>query len=235
MDLEHALTVVGVALVVATAPVEDGRVGAGVDVVDRPRDRRQPAAQERLAQRLGEERQIRERAEAAEALPEDAPAVDAELAADVLRVADDRVGPEVREVFRLLLRALPRQRPDWSRPAGAPLVEHQHAVLTQGAFQPGASRRRLGRSRRFASRPALEVHEQREVARARGITDELPGEDADRLACGRRVVERHGELVLEERQRRDAAPDRGHGLRRAWIGSVASHSSSGCSARQRAA
>ena len=42
-------------------------------------------------------------AEAAEALAEDAPLLDPELLADRLRVAHDRVGPEVRQVLGLFL------------------------------------------------------------------------------------------------------------------------------------
>ena len=99
-----ALEIVGVARVEAPVALAHALVRRAVDVVGRTRDRRQAAGEVRLAQSLGREREIRAGAEAAEALPEDAPALDAELLPDPLRVAHDRVGAVQLEVLRLLLR-----------------------------------------------------------------------------------------------------------------------------------
>src|SRR5215212_6509728 len=155
-QLPDALAVLRVALVVAAGAVEDARVGGAVDVVDRAPDRRQPARHERFPQPLGREREVGRDAEAAVALAEHAPALDAELAAYPLGVADDRFRAEVREVIRLLLGAQPRQRPDRRRAARPALVEHQDAELLQRAVEPSGRRRMTRRPRRLAARPALE-------------------------------------------------------------------------------
>ena len=108
----HPLAVVRVALVVAPAALERARVGRAVDVVDARPDRRQAAGDEGLAQPLGRDRQVGHDAQPAEALAEHAPALDAQLPADVLGVAHDRVGAEVREVLGLLGARQPGQRAD---------------------------------------------------------------------------------------------------------------------------
>jgi hypothetical protein len=74
----EALAVLRVARPVATRAFGDARVGRGVDLVRVTADRRQAAREERLAhpvRRLGE---VAERRVAAEALPDDAPPLDAE-------------------------------------------------------------------------------------------------------------------------------------------------------------
>ena len=112
----HAVEVVRVARVEAPVALANALVRRAVHVVGRPIDRRQAAGEERLAQPLGREREVRAGAEAAEALPEDAPALDAELLPDPLRVADDRVGAVQLQVLGLLLGAQPGQR---RRPASS--------------------------------------------------------------------------------------------------------------------
>ena len=195
---EHALAVVGVALVVAPAALERAGVGRAVDVVDARPDRGQAAGHERLAHALGRHRQVAHDAQPAEALAEQAPVLDAQLAADVLGVADDRVGAVVHEALGLLAPGQPGQRADRARAPGAPLVEHEDAELVQGAVQPPRGARVAGRTRRLAAGPALQEDEHRAVASV-GVGD-LAREDGDPLAVRRRVVERDRELVLGQQQ-----------------------------------
>jgi hypothetical protein len=54
----------------------------GVHVIDGPADRRQAAGDDRLAQAFRGKREVGHRAEAAEALAEDAPPIDAEFVPD---------------------------------------------------------------------------------------------------------------------------------------------------------
>ena len=84
-DLADPRSIVRVALEVAPVGHDQPLVRRAVDVVDRPADRRQAAGDERLAEALGRDRQVRHRGEATEALAEHAPAVDAELLADRAR------------------------------------------------------------------------------------------------------------------------------------------------------
>ena len=198
----HALEIVRVARIEAPVALAHALVRRAVDVVRRPGDRRDPARDECLTQRLRRDRQVRAHAEAAEALPEDAPALDAELLTDQLRVAHDRVGAVQLEVRSLLLRALARQRADGSRTAGAALVEQENAVVLQRARQP-ARRLRIGRPRRLVARPALEKDEDGPLAAVLGR--DLAREDDDALAVRPRVVERQGELVVGENEAADAA------------------------------
>ena len=162
MDVADPGTVLRVALEVALVHVDDAAVRRGVDVVDRAADRRQAAGDERLAQPLGRDRQVGHRGEAAEALAEHAPALDAELAPDRLGVADDRIRPEVGQVVGLRLGRVARDDPaDRRRSAGPALVEQQHAVVAQrrGPSSPWAG----GRARRLDARSALEEEEIRPI------------------------------------------------------------------------
>ena len=102
-DLADAVAVLGIPLVVGVVLRADALVGLAVDVVRVTVERRQAARDERLGEPFRRERQVRDHAEAAEALAEDAPFLDPELPADRLRVAHDRVGPEVRQVLGLFL------------------------------------------------------------------------------------------------------------------------------------
>jgi hypothetical protein len=88
----HALEIIRVARVEAPVALAHALVGRAIDLVRRAGDRRNPARDECLTQRLRRDRQVRADAEAAEALTENAPALDAELLTDQLRVAHDRVG-----------------------------------------------------------------------------------------------------------------------------------------------
>ena len=164
MDVADPRPVVRVALEVALVHVDDAAVRRAVDVVDRAADRRQAAGDERLAQPLGRDRQVGHRGEAAEALAEHAPALDAELAPDRLRVADDRIRPEVGQVGGLGLGAC---RPGWScRPASigrsragraaargsrwtARAIQPVGGAVGRAASMPGPPwrKRRYGRSR----------------------------------------------------------------------------------------
>ncbi len=194
----HARAVLRVALVVAPVALEDPLVGRAIDLVDVPPDRRQPAGDERLAQPLGREREVGHDAEAAEALAEHAPALDAELGADRLGVAHDRVGAEVLQVLGLLGGAEAGQRADRRGAAGAALVEHQHAEVLQRPLEPARRARVPGRPRRLEAGTALEEDEERPVGAA-GIGD-LAREHGDRLAARPVVVERERELVLGQHE-----------------------------------
>jgi len=123
MQRANALPIVGIVRVEAAVALAHTFVRRAVDVVGRTRDRRKPAGEVRLAQSFRRDRQIRADAETAEALAENAPAVDAELLPDLFRVAHDRVGAVQLEVRGLLLRSHSRQRVDRRRTAGPALVE----------------------------------------------------------------------------------------------------------------
>src|SRR3954469_2118269 len=88
----HAVEVVRVARIEAPVALADALVRRAVHVVRRTADWRQTSGEVRLAQPLGRDREVRARAEAAEALPEDAPALAPERLADPFRVSHDRVG-----------------------------------------------------------------------------------------------------------------------------------------------
>ena len=178
--------------------LEHPLVGVRVDVVDARPERRQPSGDERLSQPLWSERQVRRDAHSTEALAEHGPAVDAELAADPLGVADDRVGSEVRQVVGLLLRGEAGKRPYRRRAAGAALVEHEHAKLGQRPVQPPGRARLARRSRSLESRSALQVDEKRPVP-AVGI-GELAREHRDPLSGLVSVVERDLERMLDRHQ-----------------------------------
>ena len=199
-DLVHKLAILGKGLVVASAALEHPGVGGAVDVVDRSTDRRQAAREERLAETFGRDRQVRQDAEAAEALAENAPAVDVERGAEELGVADDRVGPEVREVVHLLLRCHPVERSDRRRAAGSALVEQEHAELGERTRQ---ELRATGcrRARSLVARATLEEHEERPVGPVR--RRHLAREHGDPLAVESSVVERRRELVLGDDEPRD--------------------------------
>jgi hypothetical protein len=60
-----------------------------------PLERREASGDERCLEPIRRLREVVDGAEAAEALPEHAPPVDAQLPPDELGVANDRVGPKV--------------------------------------------------------------------------------------------------------------------------------------------
>src|SRR4051794_1991824 len=84
VDLVDRGTIALVAGVVPLVHVDDALIRRAVDVTAGAAERREPASDESLAQTLGRDRQISHRREPAEALAEDAPAIDPELAADGL-------------------------------------------------------------------------------------------------------------------------------------------------------
>src|SRR5450759_2184005 len=202
VGLENAGTAVRVALEVAAVCLAEALPGGPIDVVDRPVGvRRQPAGDERLAQAFGCDGQVRERGEAAEALTQQAPAVHSKLAADPLRVPDDRVRPEVGEVGRLVRDGLAWDlRPDGGGAPGAALVEQQDAVLRERPLHP--ARGRAGGTRGLESRAALEEHEVGAIRALRVCN--LAGEHGDRRPVGAGVVQRDAVLALGEDGARDA-------------------------------
>ena len=171
-------------------------------------ERWQAAGDECLGQTVRGLREVRDGAETAEALAEDAPTLHAELLSDQLGVADDRVGPEMRQVLGLLLRAHPRKRADRSRAAGAALVEEQEPVVLERPRPPGLGDE-LEQARRLRAGPALEEDEPRQVVVLAAGLDHLAGEDGDLLAATLLVIQGRLELVLDEDEvgrtvRRDA-------------------------------
>ena len=182
-DVADARPVVGVALEVVAVPLDHPGVRRRVDVVDRAADRRQPAGDERLPQALRRDRQVGHGAEAAEALAEDAPALDPELLPDELRIADDRVGAEVGQVLGLCLRRVTRNVADRRRSAGAALVEQQQPVVLQRPLDPAVGGSSAA-SPRSPDRPGG-TQVRLVLAAERG---DLAREDRDRRPVGGGVV-----------------------------------------------
>ena len=187
--------VLRVPLVVRGVLGRDGAVGVPVDVVGGRGEPGQPAGDERLPDAVRRERQVGDRAHAAEALPEHAPRLAGQLAPDQLGVEHDAVGAEVGQVVGLGLRArgrepgqgLPVRR---GGPAGAALVEQQHPVVLQRPVQPGLPA--LGPLR---AEPGAALQEQQPGQVGVGLVggDDLAGEHLDLLAVRPLVVERDGE------------------------------------------
>ena len=202
VQVQHPLAVLRVALEVALVALERAPVGRRVDVVDVAPHGRQAAGDERLGQSLGRQRQVRRRAEAAEALPEHAPALDAERAADRARrrARSSRRGSGAGS--RPARRASsPVSSADRRRATGAALVEHQHAVVLERASEPSRAAGGARRARRLVAGAALEEHQVRAVGAVhRG---HLACEHRDGGAVGLVVVERDGELVLGEAHARE--------------------------------
>ena len=191
-DVPEPLPVIWIALEVRVVPLDETDVRGRVDVVDRPRDRRQAAGEERLAQASRKERQVGHRAEAAETLAEDAPAVDAQLLADQLGIAHDRVGAHVGHVRELLRGGRAGDIADRRAPARPALVDEQDAVIGDRSLLPARWRGR--RSGRFAAGTAL-LEDQVWAIEAIG-RGELAAEDGDPLAVGPSMVEGHLVLAL---------------------------------------
>ena len=166
-----------------------------VDVVDGAADGRQPTGEERRVEAVGEGAEVVQRAEPAEGLAEHAPPVDAEVLAEGLGVAHDRVRAEVGEPLRVRGGVGPRSAVRRGA-AGAALVEHQHPVVAQGTFQPGGRRGSADRARRLLAGTALEEHQERTVTTVR--SSDLAGEDLDGLAVAAVVVEGQGQHVVGE-------------------------------------
>lgn len=120
-------------------------------------------------------------------------------AADQLAVADDGVGAEVRQV-RGLFGGTAAQRERLAvggrGGAGAALVQEQHAVLLQGAAEPGGPPDETVRPEAGA---ALEVHQPRQVVPVGLLArDHLARVQLDRLPGRVGVVEGNGEAVVGE-------------------------------------
>ncbi len=196
-DAPHAIPVVRITLVVGASLGDCALVGRSVDVVGVTLERREPARQKRGGEAFRRLREVVDDAEAAEALPEHAPGLGSELVPDQLGVADDRVGPEVRQVFGLLLCAAPGEVAHGRRAAGAALVEKQHAVVLERAGEPGLVHE-LKRAWRLAPGASLEEHEPRQLVPLAVSRDDFAREDSQLSAFRARVVEWNVELVLAE-------------------------------------
>src|SRR5262249_42909157 len=142
-DLRDAAPIVGIALEEGAVLLDEPDGRRGVHVVGRAADRGQAARDDGLAEALGREREIGHRRETPEALAQDAPAIHAELAADVLRVADDRVGAELCQVVGLIRRGPTRELgTDRGRASRSALVEEQDPVVIDGPLHPAGRRAR---------------------------------------------------------------------------------------------
>ena len=172
-------------------------VGTPVDVVGGDGQARQSAGDERLAQAVRGERQVGDRAEPAEALPEHAPGRAAgQVAPDELGVQHDAVGPEVGQVIGLGLgRAQARQRlpGGGGGPAGAALVEQQDPVVVQRPVQPGVP---ALRPLRPEAGPALQEQQPGQVGVGPVGGDDLAGEHLDLLSVRPAMIQRDGEQVV---------------------------------------
>ncbi len=221
-DPPHRLDVLRVAGVVRGILAGHPRVGRPVHVGRAAAQPRQSAGDHGLAHALGGQREVGEGAEAAEALPEQAPLspLAEQLAPDQLGVADDRVGPEAGEVVGLLGRAaaqrqgLPGRR---GRAPGAALVEQQDPVVVQGPVQPAVPAQRPARP---AARAALEVEQPGQVGVLLARRDHLAGVDLDPLALRRRVVQRQLEEMVGQDDAR-LSDHHGHETPRSVLGAAA--------------
>src|SRR5450759_4770889 len=181
-------------LVVVTVSIQHAAVGRRVHLVRVAADGRETARYQGFAQSLRRDREICGDAEAAEALAEDAPSVDAELAPYPFGVPHDRVGSEVFEVIHLLSWSKSGQRSDRCRTSGATLVQHQNAEVSQSAVEPARVGWIARRAGRFIAGTTLEEDEERAIP-SFGIAH-LTCEDGDARAVKIRVIEGNGELVL---------------------------------------
>ena len=172
-------------------------IGAPVNVVGGDGQARQAAGDVRLAQAVRRERQVGDRAEPAEALPEHAPGRAAgQLAPDELGVQHDAVGAEVGQVISLGLgRAQARQRlpGGGGGPAGAALVQQQYPVVGQRPVQPGVP---ALRPLRPEAGSALQEQQPRQVGAGQVGGHDLAGEHLDLLSVRPAVIQRDGEQVI---------------------------------------
>ena len=174
-----------------------------------PVERWEAACDERLGEALRRLGQVVDDAETAEALAEDAPLLDPKLVADRLRVANDRVGPEVGQIVGLLLSRQVRKRADRSRSAGAALVEQEQPVVLERVLPPGVFDQ-LEQAGRFTAGTALEEDEPGQLVALMPGSDDLAGEHRDLPAVESGVVERELELVLGEDEVRRAVSRDSH-------------------------
>ena len=201
LQVAQPRAVARVALEISAVALERPPVGVRVVLVDGIAKWREAAGEKRLSQAVRGQRQIRGHAEPAEALPEHAPALHAELPPDPLGVADDRISSEMREVVRLLLRAHPGEGSDRRRAARSALIEHQHAELPQGPVEPRPDRWGCACGRGASDPgPALEVDEKRPIPTL-GVGD-LAGEHRDPRTASIVVIEWDLERVLDRDQSR---------------------------------
>ena len=164
----EARAVAGVAGVELLAARPHGLERQGVDLVDRVADGGQAAGEQDALQALGVRRQVAGGAEAAEGLPQQAPALDPQPPAQVLAVLDDLVGPHVAEQPGRAGGVSPGVRPvDGRGGAGAALVEEDEPVVLQDRADPAQSR--VGRGPGgLAPGPALEEEQRRPGGRVDG-------------------------------------------------------------------
>ncbi|CAL2073818.1 protein of unknown function [Streptomyces murinus] len=199
----------------------DAGVGGAVDVLGVGVQGGQSAGDQGGVQALGGEREVRHRAEAAEALAEDGPGGAAgDLGADGLAVAHDGVGAEVGEVVGLCGRAAaPRE----GLPGGgggtarAALVEQQYAVLVERAVEPCLP---PDETIRPEARTALEVQQPGQFLVRLVPRDHLPRVQLDALAAGIGVVEGHGEPAIGQNDAGLAVADAQRVSREGWGGRV---------------
>src|SRR5699024_11790628 len=111
---------------------------------------------------------IAQRGETAEGLPQQRPGVRAEVAAQDLRVLDDRIGPEAGERLGdggcvltdgFETRDGTGRRADRVRPTGPALIEHDDSEVGERTREPTAGAHRSDWARGLDTRPALQEDE----------------------------------------------------------------------------
>jgi hypothetical protein len=225
-DRANAVVVLRIARVERAVLLPDALVRRAVDVVGMPLQRRQAARDVRARETFGGARKICHDAEAAEALAEHAPALDAELAPDRLRVEDNRVGAEMREVLGLLLRGHAGEVAGGSGTTGAALVEQQHPELLQSTLEPGLGHSQE-RARGLVAGSALEVDEPGQVVPLALDGHDFAREHGQLRPVRISVVDRKLELVLAEDEPRGAVGRDTHHARFSYVARGASATNSG--------
>ena len=191
--------VLRIAVVVGLDLARDARIRGAVDLVRRGVQGGQTAGDQNGRQPFGRGGEIAGGAESAEALAEHGPGGAAgQSLPDVLAVADDRIGAEVRQIVGLLARsAAQRQGLPVGRggEAGAALVEEEHPEFLERPAQPGLP---ADEPAGAEAGTALQVHQPRQIRVRLGTGDGLACVQLDPLPRRVGVIQRNVEVVVGE-------------------------------------
>ena len=145
-DFTHAFHVARIALVIAAIFFDHARICRAINVIHRPRQRRNAASDEHFAQSLRCRGEVAHGTKSAIALAKNAPrCVTDQLCADRFRVTHDIVGAEMFQVIRLCFwRRKPAHRlcGDRRGQPGAALIEQYQTVFRKHALDPARVTRR---------------------------------------------------------------------------------------------